>query len=82
VLDILLPNREELVPITNKKNTFYECGFNSDFDSLSFEKQLQVICDIVRQSIYVSPFPHPEEGIDNLVGNCYTAAYVSKRYLE
>lgn len=82
LIDILLPNREELLPIINDKNTFYECGFNKDFNSLPFEKQLQVVCDLVRQTIYVSPFPHPEEGINNLIGNCYTAAYVSKKYLE
>lgn len=82
MLDILLPNKEELIPITDKNNTFYECGFNKEFNLLSFEKQLQIICDLVRQTIYVSPFPHPEEGINNLVGNCYTAAYVSKKYLE
>ncbi len=82
MLDILLPGRDELIPILDDKNTFYECGFNKGFDLLPFEKQLQIICDLVRQTIYVSPFPHPEDGINNLVGNCYTAAYVSKKYLE
>lgn len=82
MIDILLPNKEELIPIMDEKNTFYECGFNKDFDLLSFEKQLQIICDLVKQTIYASPFPHPVEGINNLVGNCYTAAYVSKKYLE
>ena len=82
MLDKLLPSKDELIPIDNPNNTFYECGFNYEFDNLSFEKQLQVICDLVRQSIYPSRFPHPNDGIKDLIGNCYTAAYVSKLYLE
>ena len=77
-----LPEKEELQPILNDKNTFYECGFNDEFDNLSFEKRLQIVCDVVRQSIYPSVFPNPLTTTQDLIGNCYTAALVSKKYLE
>lgn len=81
-MEEILPLIDELQPITNDKNTFYECGFNSKFESLPFEKKLQIICDIVRQSIFPSSFPNPLDENITLIGNCYTAATISKNYLN
>lgn len=78
----LLPTIEELKPITDSNNTFYDCGFNSSFDSLSEQKKLQIICDIVRETILPTPFPNPEKELINLEGNCSTACLVAKSYLE
>lgn len=78
----LLPEKDELLPITNSKSTFYDCGFNSDFEQLLFEKKLQVLCDIVRQTIYPNVAPNPDNDVINLDGNCYTASKVLKKYLE
>ena len=78
----LLPSLEELVPITDKNSTFYNCGFNTPFSTLSFEKQLQIINDIVRQSILVNGTPNPYTDFETLEGNCQTAAIVSIEYMK
>lgn len=78
----LLPNKEELIPITNEKSTFYECGFNVAFEKLSFEKQLQALCDVVRQSIMPNTIPNPDNDIKEMNGNCHTASKLFKSYLE
>lgn len=76
----ILPCKNELAPVDS--NSIYECCFNIDFDKLNFESQLQVLCDIVRQSIYPNGKPNPENDIDTMTGNCYTASFVLKDYLK
>lgn len=78
----LIPKKDELIPITNDKSTFYDCGFNTEFDDLDFKMKLQVLCDIVRQSIYPNPIPNPKNDIETMNGNCYTSSFVMKNYLE
>lgn len=78
----LLPNLDELEPIVDKNNTFYECGFNKSFDNLPFETKLQILCDIVRQSIYPNGYPNPDNDILEMNGNCYTASYVFLYYVK
>ena len=78
----LLPQIDELKPITNSNTTFYDCGFNTDFNSLSEQKKLQIICDIVRETILPTPFPNPENELSNLEGNCSTACLVAEKYLK
>ena len=41
----LLPEKKDLVPITNPATTFYDCGFNVEFDKLDFKKKLEVVND-------------------------------------
>ena len=80
----LLPRYDELIPILDKNNTFFDCGFNVSFEELEFKKKLQVINDIVRQTILpIYPLqPNPQDEVETLIGNCHTAALVSKKYLE
>lgn len=78
----LLPTKEELVPITDSNTTFYECGFNTPFDTLSEKQKLQIICDIVKETIYPNPIPNPNCDIETLNGNCHTACIVARNYLE
>lgn len=78
----LLPKLNEITPIVDKKNIFYECEFNTSFDNLSFQKQLQVLCDIVRQSIYPNGIPNPDNDILEMNGNCYTASYCFLNYIK
>lgn len=78
----LLPNLDELKPITDRNNTFYDCDFITNFDCLTFEKKLKILCDIVRQSIYPNSHPNPESEILELNGNCYTASYVFLEYAK
>lgn len=77
----LLPTKEELVPITDSHTTFYECGFNTPFDTLSEKQKLQIICDIVKETIYPNPITNPNCDIETLNGNCYTACVVARNYL-
>lgn len=78
----LLPRIEELIPYTNKNGTFYQCGFNADFNNLPFINKLQVVNDIVRQSILVNPKPNPNTHSEKLEGDCFTAAVASIEYLK
>lgn len=77
-----LPSKEELKPIVDKNTTFFECGFNKEFDLLDFKQKLQVVNDLVRQSILVDPYPDPKNEIETLTGNCYTAAVASIEYMK
>lgn len=78
----LLPNIDELKPISNNKNIFFDCGFNTNFNDISFEQKLQILCDIVRQSIYPNGHPNPDNDLIEMNGNCYTAAYCFIDYLK
>jgi len=78
----LLPNIEDLTPIEESRKTFYDSGFNNKFNLLSFEKQLQIINDIVRQTMIYSKYPNPKDDIETLIGDSYTAALVSINYLK
>lgn len=77
-----LPTKEELQPITNKYSTFYACGFNVDFDKLSFKKQLEVANDLIRQTMISDEKPELSNEIDSLIGNCHTAALATIDYLK
>lgn len=78
----ILPSLDELIPVINYSNIFYECGFNTNFENLTFEKKLQVLCDIVRQSIYPNGFPNPDDDILKMNGNCYTSSYCFLNYIR
>ncbi len=78
----LLPKLEELTPITNSNSTFYECGFNEEFSNLTEKNKLQIICDIVKETIYPNPFPNPDTELIDLNGNCHTACLVAMDYLK
>lgn len=78
----LLPLKSMLVPVTNSNSTFYECGFNTDFDKLSFIKKLEVVNDIIKQTILVDSIPHPTKDVETLIGDCHTAAKSSIEYLK
>lgn len=78
----LLPKIEEIKPINNHHNLFYECGFNTSFENLSFQQKLQVVCDIVRQTIFPNGFPNPDTDIYEMNGNCYTSSFCFINYLK
>lgn len=77
-----LPTKDELLPITNENSTFYECGFNVPFDDLPFIKKLQIINDVIRQTLIPNGSPNPNTEQETLIGNCQTAAIVSIEYLK
>lgn len=81
-MNSLLPNRDELLPIINDWETFYDSGFNEVFSNLNFKKQLQIIVDIVRQTILYDEFPNPKEEKSKIIGDSYTSCIVLIDYLK
>lgn len=78
----LLPTKEELIPHRKSTSTFYDCGFNVEFDQLAFIQKLQVVNDLVRQTILPKICSDINTERDTLIGNCHTAALVSIDYLK
>ena len=65
----LLPKIEDLVPILDDTKTFYDSPLKNNFESLNFEKQLQVVNDLVRQTMIFSECPNPNNDIETLLGD-------------
>lgn len=78
----LLPKKEELTPIKKNTETFYDGAFDADFATLPFVQKLQVVNDIVRQTILPSINSNPEDEAQTMIGNCHTAVLVSISYLQ
>lgn len=78
----LLPQKEELQPILKNTSTFYDCGFNEEFEKMSFIKKLQVVNDIVRQTIFPQICSDITTEQDTLIGNCHTSSLISIQYLK
>ena len=82
MINKFLPSIDELKPITNEWNTFYKCGFNKEFNSLTFIQKLQIVNDLVRQTIKPASYPNPSTELLDLVGDCHTAANAVIEYLK
>lgn len=78
----LLPNIDKLVPITENSKTFSDSLLNKDFNLLSFKDKLQILNDIVRQTMIYNENANPLNDTDTLIGDDYTAALIGKKYLE
>ena len=78
----LLPKKEDLFPITDDRKTYSDSPFNKEFDLLSFKDQLQVINDIIRQSILACDNPNPEIEIKDMIGDSFTASEIAIQYLK
>ena len=82
MMNALLLSKDEFIPITNDRNTFADCSLTRDFELLTFQEKLQVINDIVRQTVLVEPIPNPKDEIETMKGDSYTASLVFIRYLK
>lgn len=78
----LLPKKEELTPITNERDAFFDGPFKTDFDKLHIKEKLQIINDIVRQTMIYNAIPNPDIEHEDLIGDSYTACLVSMEYLK
>lgn len=78
----LLPNLEDLFPITDERKTFSETPFNKEFEKLSFISKLQIVNDVIRQTMIYDSIPNPETEIEQLIGDSYTASKSSIEYLK
>ena len=78
----LLPERDELKPIINPHDAFYDGPFKKEFDDLSMLDKLQIINDIVRQSMIYSDCPNPDNEKETLIGDSYTSCIISIEYIK
>jgi len=78
----LLPDITTLKPITGDWKTFSDCTYNKDWEEMTFENKLQLVNDIVRQTMLYEEFPNPRNEVEDLIGDSYTAALVSLEYLK
>lgn len=81
-MNIFLPNKKEITPIKESWSTFYESGFNDDFDKMPFKSKLQIVTDIIRQTILYEEYPNPEVELLDLTGDSYTATKILVNYLK
>lgn len=77
----LLPKIHEIEPIIGDWKTFSDCSYNCDWNDMMFEKKLQTICDIVKQTMLYKELPNNEEEND-MIGDSFTAAKISMQYLK
>ena len=82
MMNTLLLSKDEFIPITNDRNTFADCSLTRNFELLTFQEKLQVINDIVRQTVLVEPIPNPKDEIETMKGDSYTASLVLIQYLQ
>lgn len=78
----LLPSIDKLIPITTDSKTFFNSPLNKEFQLLSFKDKLQVLNDIIRQSMIYTENINPLIDVNTLIGDDYTAALVSMNYLK
>ncbi len=78
----LLPEIEELFPISDTRKTFSETPLTKDFELLCFRDKLQVLNDVVRQTMMYDNIPNPENDVESLIGDSYTASLASIEYMK
>lgn len=81
-MNIILPRKSELIPVTNSTNTFADCHLTCDFEFVTFQQKLQVMNDIIRQSVLVSSIPNPKNEVDTLTGDSITASLAMIEYMK
>ena len=75
-MNSLLPNINELEKIVDSRQTFSESPMTKDFILLSEKDKLQVLIDIVKQSMFYSKYPNPNCDVRYLIGDDYTSSRV------
>ena len=75
-MNSLLPNINELEKIVDSRQTFSESPMTKDFILLSEKDKLQVLIDIVKQSMIYSKYPNPNYDVRYLIGDDYTSSRV------
>ena len=78
----LLPNIDELEKIVDSRQTFSETPMIKDFVLLSEKDKLQVLTDIVKQTMIYSKFSNPDYDVLYLIGDDYTSSKVFIDYIN
>lgn len=81
-MNSLLPNIDELEKIVDSRQTFSESPMTKDFILLSENDQLQVLTDIVKQSMIYCKYPNPDYDIRYLMGDDYTSSMAFINYIN
>ena len=82
MMNALLLSKDEFIPITNDRNTLADCSLTRNFEFLTFQEKLQVVNDIVRQTILIEPVPNPKDEVETMKGDSYTSSLVLIQYLK
>lgn len=78
----ILPDINMLEPIVDSRETYCDSPMIKDFEKLSDFDRLQVLADIVRQTMIYEEYPNPITEIDSLIGDDYTSSKVFLTYLQ
>lgn len=78
----LLPKIDDLEPIVDSRQTFSETPFIRKFYKLKDDEKLQILADIVRQTMIYEQNPNPLIDKKLLIGDDYTSSQVFIKYLK
>lgn len=78
----LLPDIEELRPIVDSRLTFSDTPFIREFYKLNEGEKLQILVDVVKQTMIYNPLPNPDLEKSSLIGDDYTASLVFIDYVK
>ena len=78
----LLPIIDEMDTIVDSRCTFSETPMVKNFLLLSEKDKLQVLADLVRQTILYSETPNPDFELKTLIGDDYTSSKVFINYVK
>lgn len=78
----ILPKINELEAITDDRMTFSDSPMQKEFELLTEKNQLQVITDLIKQSILYQKYPNPNNEEEFLIGDDYTSCKAFIKYLK
>lgn len=78
----LLPDIKDLEPIVDSRQTFSDTPFIRNFYKLDNAEKLQILADIVKQTMIFNATPNPANEVKTLVGDDYTSSQVFAQYLK
>jgi len=81
-MNSLLPKIDDLEPIVDSRQTFSETPFIRDFYKLDDAEKLQILADIVRQTMIYEKIPNPLIEKKLLIGDDYTSSKIFIDYLK
>ena len=81
-MNSLLPKINDLEPIVDSRQTFSETPFIRNFYKLDDDEKLQILADIVRQTMIYEKNPNPLIDKKLLIGDDYTSSRVFMDYLK
>ena len=81
-MNSLLPRLDELFVITGHRNTFGDSKLQKNFLNLNFETKLQIVADLIRQTMLITDIPNPQCEFKEMKGDSYTASIVAINYMK